>query len=185
MQVTFTRAGQRRYSVAIVREHGPRLQPRLAPGYDDLMPHDLAHFVVEEQFGIALGVFGQLAAGGAGIFAPAPADRAGRTRRSAHRISLAGRDDMRRSEALAWLCVSEWQRRAGRRASLPSDADASAVPPADLDRAVRRLDEVSSRWQALAVGESLTLTWPERLTFNAAGSRRGRKSSNDRPGARR
>ena len=113
MRVTFTRTGTRQYAVAIEREHGPRLVPRSAPGYDDLMPHDLAHYLVEETFGIRLGVFGQLAAGGAGVFTPASADRTVRVRRSEHRIAAAGRPDMGRSERLVYLCVSQWQRRTG------------------------------------------------------------------------
>jgi hypothetical protein len=40
-----------------------------APGYDDLMPHDLQHFIVERTLGIRNGIFGQLAHGGsAGTF---------------------------------------------------------------------------------------------------------------------
>ena len=78
MRVTFTRTDVRQYAVAIEREHGPRLVARSAPGYDDLMPHDVAHYVVEEVFGIRLGVFGQLAAGGAGVFTDlVAADHAG------------------------------------------------------------------------------------------------------------
>ena len=72
MRVTFTKVDTKRYAIAIVREHGPALVPRFAPGYDDLMPHDLAHYVVEEFFGIELGVWGQLAAGGGGIFTRLP-----------------------------------------------------------------------------------------------------------------
>ena len=64
MRVVFTKVDAKRYSIAIEREHGPALVPRPAPGYDDLMPHDLAHYVVEEFFGIELGVSRQLAAGG-------------------------------------------------------------------------------------------------------------------------
>jgi hypothetical protein len=35
-----------------------------APGYDPRLPHDMAHFVVENELGITGGVFGQLAQGG-------------------------------------------------------------------------------------------------------------------------
>ncbi len=64
MQVTFTRTAERRYRVSV---EGPGvvsswMEP--APGYDARLPHDMAHFVVEDELGIGGGVFGQLAGGG-------------------------------------------------------------------------------------------------------------------------
>src|SRR5687768_4258754 len=46
MEVTFTRTGERRYSVSV---EGPGIVTAVmdpAPGYDPLLPHDMAHFVV-------------------------------------------------------------------------------------------------------------------------------------------
>lgn len=73
MEVTFTRTGQRRYKVSV---NGPdvvasTLDP--APGFDALMPHDVAHFIVEKALGIEGGVFGQIALGGA--FRPDAAEK--------------------------------------------------------------------------------------------------------------
>ena len=71
MQVTFTKTGKRRYRVSV---EGPGvvaawMEP--APGYHERLPHDMAHFVVENELGLAGGIFGQLAAGGtAGTFQP-------------------------------------------------------------------------------------------------------------------
>ena len=42
-----------------------------APGYDDDIPHDLVHYVVEAVLGFGSGVFGRAAAGG-GTFVPVP-----------------------------------------------------------------------------------------------------------------
>ncbi len=40
-----------------------------APGYDDLLPHDLVHLVVELHWGLRDGIYGDVAAGGnAGTF---------------------------------------------------------------------------------------------------------------------
>ena len=176
VRVTFTKSSGRRYVVTVERERGPRLEPRFAPGYDDRMPHDLAHYLIEEQFGIRLGIFGQLAAGGGGIFAPAPAARTGRSRRSAQRLGRAGRTDMQRSERLVYHCVAEWELRTGRRRALPPVADAGTTTPAELDRAVSRLQDVARRWYALAPEESLTFTWPTSCTINPAGSPARRKA---------
>jgi hypothetical protein len=175
VRVRFTKSSGRRYLVTIERARGPQLEPRFAPGYDDRMPHDLAHYLIEEQFGIKLGIFGQLAAGGGGIFAPAPADRTGRSRRSATRLGRAGRTDKQRSEGLVYRCVSEWELRTGRRRSLPPLADASTTTPAELDRAVGRLEDVAQRWYPLLPGQSLTFTWPKSCTINPASSHEGRK----------
>jgi hypothetical protein len=174
MKVTFTKAGAKRYSIAIEREHGPRLVPRFAPGYDDLMPHDLAHYLVEEYFEIELGVWGQLAAGGGGIFAPAPEDNSLRYQRRAARIGAVGREDMRRSEHVVVTTVAAWELTVGR-TKHQSFTHSAEVDPDTLRGAVRRMAEVAERWQALHRGGSLDFVWPKELTFDAAKSHRGRR----------
>lgn len=174
MRVAFTKVDATRCSIAIEREHGPALVPRPAPGYDDLMPHDLAHYIVEEYFDIGLGVGGQLAAGGCGIFAPAPEDNTLKYQRRGQRIAAIGRLDMARSEQLVVIIVSAWERSIDRikhqTREFPIDLDPDA-----LHGAVRRTDEVARRWKALQHGASLTFTWPSHLTFEASKSRLGRR----------
>jgi hypothetical protein len=176
VQVTFTKVDEKRYLIEIEREHGPALEPRFGPGHDDLMPHDLAHYLVEEHFGIELGVWGQLAAGGGGIFRPAPSDDTGRFHRTARRIAAVGRADMASSEQLTGLVVALWEREIGRRKhrwrQYPGEVDADL-----LRSAIERLDEIAHRWEALQYGRSMTLVWPRRLAFDAAKSRRGRRRS--------
>ncbi len=173
--MTFTKVDDKRYLVTIEREHGPALVPRFAPGYDDLMPHDLAHYLVEESYGIQLGVWGQLAAGGGGIFTPAPEDNTLRSQRRAQRIGAVGRADMARSEQLVVLTVFTWERSIGRVKQQTRPASLE-VDPEDLAAAVRRMAEVAEQWRALPHGRSLTFTWPRRLVFDAATSPRGRRS---------
>jgi hypothetical protein len=176
MEVRFTRVDDKRYAVAVERSVGPPLMPRFGPANDELMPHDIAHYVVEEQFGIELGVWGQLAAGGSGIFWPAPEDNTLRYQRRAKRISAVGRDDMQRSELLAGITVAAWERSINRGKHGPGPLP-SGVDPEDLARAVRRMDEVAERWRHVARGGSLVLEWPQHLTFDAARSRRGRRTT--------
>jgi hypothetical protein len=93
MIVVFRRTGQRRYSVEAQRAGLPALVMNPAPGYDELLPHDMMHLVVEAQLGLTRGVFGQLAAGGdAGTFhLPLEHDKSGReTARARRRIKARG-----------------------------------------------------------------------------------------------
>ena len=159
MEVTFTRVDDKRYLIAVVREHGPALLPRPGPGRPDPVPHDLAHWVVEEHHRLALGVWGQLAAGGGGYFYPAPEDDTLRHRRLVQRLSAAGRDDMVRSEHLAQAVVAAW-----RHAREPRGA-------------VARLDEAVSRWRELGPGRGMTLTWPRDLTVDPSRPGNGRRGS--------
>jgi hypothetical protein len=165
MEVTFTKAAGRRYVMTVVRERGPRLAPRQGPGYDDRLPHDVVHFLVEAEAQLSAGVFGQIAAGHNNLFWPAdPGAQRRQARREAKRTaSGAERADTARSEELASVCRPLWELRAGHRRALPQWY--SRVPPGALDsplvgRILGRLDEFASRWQALQVGGSVTLSWP-------------------------
>jgi hypothetical protein len=183
MKATFTKIDGRRYSISCTRENGPALAPRQAPGYDPYMPHDLAHFLVEEQFGIRLGVFGQLAAGGEGVFKPPTNDRSGRTRRTGARVAEIGRADMARSERLVALVQPLWELHSGRKPRTQAVVDTTLATPFEISATMERFDEVSAKWHALRPGESITLEWPEELTFDTAGSSRGRQTR-DRVGRR-
>jgi hypothetical protein len=165
MRVTFTRTGERRYSVAIERAVGPRLAARQGPGYDPYLPHDLVHFVAEAEAGLRGAVFGSLAAGESGIFWPEDATRIRGDRRRARKRTAppAAQADMLLSERLAALSLSVWQLRTGRRSEPP--AWFAQLTPEQLgapliDRICDRLDRVAPRWHALPVGGGITLTWP-------------------------
>ena len=175
MRVTFTKTDAKRYTVTVEREIAPPLLPRFGPGHDDLVPHDLAHYLVEEQYGIRLGVFGQLAAGAHGLFFAAPEHRNLRLQRRDRRIAAVGHGDMVRSEALVQVTMAAWEREVGGRTwhqALPVRVE---VDPTQLARAVRRIHQVSAQWSALGLGESLALEWPAHLESNIAGSQRGRR----------
>jgi hypothetical protein len=184
MKVTFTKNEGRRYSVSFAREHGPALAPRNAPGYDPHLPHDLVHLLVEKQFGIRLGVFGQIAAGGEGVFRPAPNDRSGRTRRTTRRLGDIGRGDMARSERLVNMIHPLWELRSGRKPNTQPVVDPRLATPFDISATMERFDEYASQWEALRPGESITVEWPEDLTYNAGGSTAGRARVRDHAGRR-
>ena len=47
MEVTFTKLTGRRYWMSEVRDRGPALARRQAPGYDEYLPHEAVHLLVE------------------------------------------------------------------------------------------------------------------------------------------
>jgi hypothetical protein len=165
MDVTFTKLAGRRYRMAVVREHGPELAPRQGPGYDDYLPHDAVHFLVEAEAGLSGGAFGRIAAGRNNIFwAVDPSIRKRQARREAQRPpSKAEHADMARSETLASLCEPLWKLRAGQRSELPDWFASRASDVGEwplVERILVRLDEFARCWHALPVGGSVTLPWP-------------------------
>lgn len=164
MQVRFERTGGRRYAVAVLRQQHSDLRMDPAPGYSDLIPHDLVHLVVEEQFALRQGIFGQLAAGGnAGTFVPTEELRTKAWSRRVERRNRSTGRDMGRSEDLAAQVYPRWLRHSGH---LPGshydrqDPPPTDLRPTDLDQAFKRLDALSTQWRAVEVGASMTVTWP-------------------------
>lgn len=170
MNVTFTRTAERRYRVSV---EGPGvvsswMEP--APGYDARLPHDMAHFVVENELGIAGGIFGQLAAGGhARTFHPTDEQTSRKVVRRGKRISITNRDDATLSEKVVYLACRTWN--SGRPAAHPFEV----VSAEDIGRVCRTFDAVSTIWSGLAVGESMTLVW--RGGAARTGRRRSRLAS--------
>ena len=187
MIVVFRRTGQRRYSIAAQRPGHPDLVMDPAPGYDTLIPHDMMHLVVESRLGLTRGVFGQLAAGGdAGTF-HLPLQQISSTRETARartrikargaKLLREGRDESARSERATYICWYEWlarsqsselRKRASamtKNAEQVSNASAAAELRAlkreKLDEICRHLDQLSSHWSRLAVGQSMAVRWPD------------------------
>lgn len=180
MRVTFSKTGERSYSIAADRGTGAVMHMPKGPGYDVWLPHDVVHFLVERHCGIAYGVFGQLAAGGdAGTFFPIPHRRRDRTTRLSDRLGTIGRQDSERSERLTRACMTAWHARHGRRWEFGDAvaADEVATVPEPL---LAELDTVADAWHRLAIGQSLTLVWPPQLTVRPARSSRGRRRNRDR-----
>jgi hypothetical protein len=156
-----------------------------APGYDDSLPHDLVHFVVEAELGISRGIFGQLAAGGnAGTFQIHPtatgyrdmARERRRSKRKGQALAQRSSEETAFSERAAVICEHKWrsespttERRAraqisqryieGIRANC-SSAELRLLSAPTLQRVCRRLDEVSAAWTKLEVGQEVRLEWP-------------------------
>ncbi len=174
MILVFRRTGQRRYAVEAQRAELPDVVMNPAPGYDPLLPHDMMHMVVEAQLGLTRAVFGQLAAGGdAGTFhlpfkpdeRPRELARARtRVRARGKKLSREGRDEAARSERAAWICRHEWLARSqqqGQVRDTAGTAELGALNKSKLDEICEHLDELSSHWSSLEVGESMAVRWPD------------------------
>lgn len=144
-----------------------------APGYDDDIPHDLVHYIVEAELQLAAGVFGRAAKGGGSFVRTATGSHSARElarqRRKQQRRERALRteDDaaareLERSERLAALCDVAWRRRHGQRADplRTAPAPASDEESARIERVVQRLDVVAPIWRSLPVGCALVFSWP-------------------------
>ena len=167
MEVTFTKLSGRRYLVAVAREHGPELAPRQGPGYDDYLPHDAVHFLVEAEAGLTGGVFGRIAAGHNNLFWPAdPAQRRRQGRREKKwRPDADERADMARSEELASLARPLWEWHAGHRAELPpsfSRITQRSFDSALMQRILARLDGFAAQWYPLPARGEITYEWSPR-----------------------
>jgi hypothetical protein len=148
MRVTFTRTAARRYRVSVHRDRAPDLVLEPAPGFDAYLPHDLIHFAVECHWRLRDGVFGQLAAGGTGIFLPSDETR---TRGWARKSKLAG------FAQIAWNVHSGHHAAPEYTARMRSAAN---VTDEELAGVLARLDELAKRWHSAGVGGGITLTWP-------------------------
>ena len=187
MTLVFRRTGQRRYAVEVQRPGLPDLEMNPAPGYDPLMPHDMMHLVVEGQLGLTRGIFGQLAVGGnAGTFhlftksdeSSRKIARAGRRVRARGKSLLKdGRDECLESERATYICWYEWLARSSspeqRKQSETMAQQAKSVRTTGgvtalrtlnqrkLDEICKHLDQLSSRWSSLAIGQCMTVAWPD------------------------
>ena len=176
MVLVFSRTGERRYGIEVLRSRSPALAMNPAPGYNERLPHDMMHLVVEAKLGITRGIFGQLAAGGdAGTFHLA-LTRSGRSRavaRTATRVKARGRkllkegrDDLARSERATYICWQEWLARSQSQDLGAVRKTGGIKKPSDfteieLDEICEHLDQLSSHWSSLAVGESVAVRWPD------------------------
>jgi len=168
VRVTFRKTHRRGYAVEIARERHEDLTMNPAPGYDDLLPHDLVHLLVELHWGLRDGIYGELAAGGnAGTFRLAdtrPADETSRERRRKARRAQRSHHgaDLGRSEHLAGVVHARWNAR--RHATGLPDWYANALAASgatedEVESALAEAEALSARWRQVQIGDAMTLEW--------------------------
>lgn len=190
MIIVFRRTGQRRYGVEALRPGFPDVMMHPAPGYDRLIPHDMMHLVVEAQLGLSRAIFGQLASGGnAGTFQLSdktnekPRDDKRIRKRAGSRgrkLLKQGRDECAQSERVTYVCWQEWLARSSSRersklgremAQQAREVRDTELPAAlnkrKLDDICEHLDELSSHWSRVDVGQSVAVSWPDLSIVNS------------------
>ena len=135
-----------------------------APGYDPRLPHDMAHFVVENELGL-MGVFGQLASGGhAHSFRPIDEPKNIRAAKRGDRISTESRRDAEQSEKVIFLAQRTWLG-----GPIDDVYPVKEVSAGEIARICSEFERVSSIWSKLPVGGSMTLEWnPKRKSHKAS-----------------
>ena len=172
----------------------PDFEMNPAPGYDNLIPHDLMHMVVEAQLGLSRAVFGQLAAGGdAGTFHPIFRDNEkpremsrvrNRVKERSQRLMREGRDDCAQSERATYICWQYWLARSRSNVlkaasqsmaqqakdvrNLATTRELGVLSQSKLAEICNHLDVLSSHWSQLEVGQSMAVRWPD-LAVTTAG----------------
>lgn len=180
MKVAFKRTGARRYAVIVTPVGEPPRALDPAPGYDDDIPHDLVHYLVEAELGLTYGVYGSAARGGgsfiAGVDHDATARQRARDQRRQRKREQALRThdarhaaEMAHSERLAAVCDVAWRRRHGQRPD-PSRLAPPLRPEdaAEVERVVARLDAVAPLWRTLPIDGALVFAWPAVTPLDAA-----------------
>jgi hypothetical protein len=170
MRVTFPRLPEHERAYALVerddgavyRLYGGKAGPRL--------PHDVMHFVVERELGIADGIWGGIASG---IIFDSMQHVSGRrpphARERSKDLLASFQQRGLRAEVLANFVESvagldhpsdtQILTLAATQLSVLPDADAD-VDPAEVAAAARALQVEAARWARLRVGEELSYEWP-------------------------
>ena len=159
VKVTFRKTHEKGYSVAV---EGPGIHPATmdpAPGYDSRLPHDAAHFIVENELGIMGGVFGQLAAGGtARTFFAKDRKKPRKAKAFGETLAKANKVDALFSEHAVYAAQSRWEKH-----DIIPD---TKIPLEDIARICTRFEDFAREWSVLPVGGSITLEWRPRLRGN-------------------
>jgi hypothetical protein len=163
------------YVVLIQREDGLTVQ---LPGYDQdaAVPHHLAHFVTEHEFGLTHGVFGCIAAGAMFSNMTLVGTRPRYETQTRSRAVLRGyAGELGLAESLSGVVHEAVEQHldlgTGYRRLRAAWGALRPTPcpfgPADLNHVLGLLDQLGRRWHALGPGEVLALRWQGNRPRNA------------------
>jgi hypothetical protein len=186
MEITFTRTSERTYTTVLVRDDGVVIH---VPSFDRpaWLPHDLAHYVVEHALALTHGFWACVAAGavfpGMKVISGHQPPRA--VARSQAIIKAAGQHGTE-AEVLVGILVeitrqeldTNWLVASARlaeawRASPPARDTLSAD---EMQHVCTALRDIQRQWQALAIGQSITVTWSYNRSRHQSAARSRRQA---------
>jgi len=171
VKIAMTRSAERTSTTHVLRDDGVALElPSHAPLHR--LPHDLAHFVVERALGLTSGFWGSIASGAIfGGMRVVPRRRAAGAGERSRQLMEHARPQITEAEALVGTVVEIYQRRldpnwTAARALLggtwrPARPSRELPTQAEMSRVCEGLAEAEKRWLRLAIGESITMQWPQ------------------------
>jgi hypothetical protein len=135
---------------AVVDRPGAEVVQFAVYDYGPMLPHDLLHYVVEDQLGLEFGFWGLVCAGA-----------------KLQSVQAYGARDPRRipqqDDPLVTAHIDELLTAEGIVAAfsgLPGSESKPELDPDQIQRIRSRITELNERWQATPPGEMLRLRWP-------------------------
>ncbi|MGH2515929.1 MAG: hypothetical protein ACRDHP_09775 [Ktedonobacterales bacterium] len=174
MEIIFTRDGERRYSTIAVRDDGVTLR---VPAFDQpkWIPHDLAHYVIEQALHLRLGFWGCVAAGaifpGMRVISGRQPPHAAARSHAVIRETVAGQYGTEAEAQVAFFIQITQQHVAADRATAylrhrmwqPGKSTREPLCTDDVRRVCTELYAMQERWQVLAIGQNIIVTWPHAI----------------------
>ena len=169
MEITFAKKGLRDYQVVVKRDDGVLLKVQ---SFDRpiLLPHDMAHFVVENELRLEHGFWGLLAAG---VLFSNTRVAAGRVRPRARERSRSVLKEVGQQPIEAEVLVSvmlsiaeervdeDWRKVQTRLDEVwkPRKSQRGPISHDEVRRVCSELRSAEEQWRALSVGQSTTVVW--------------------------
>jgi hypothetical protein len=149
VDITIVKADTGPHRAVVARPGGEAVQFAVYD-YGPMLPHDLVHYVVEDELGLDFGFWGLVCAGAK--LGSVQAYGARDPRRVSHQddpLVTAHVDDLLAAEGF----VAAFS-------AFPGSASEPGLAPGLIERIRSRITELNQRWQATAAGERLRLRWP-------------------------
>lgn len=172
MRLQLKRLDDRRYETLITRADGVTYHVK-GVGHMGVIPHDLAHFVVEQALGIRRGFWGSVADGAVfGSLTHVSGRRRPHAAQRSKEVWKANATALTEAELLVGLFDRAFadglgadspalRERLRRYTWTPPGERPRHVTPAQIASACSAWDEMLRAWNGLEIGDTLDLDWPE------------------------
>lgn len=182
MQLRLTRLDERRYETEIIRSDGVTYHVK-GVGHMSAIPHDLAHFAIEQGLAIRGGFWGSVADGAVfGSLTHVSGRRRPKAAERSKQVLKANKDELTATEILVGLFNEaleeglgpespELRERLRRYTWTPPGQQPRQFTDEQITAACSGWRRMLDLWQELPIGGTLELVWPE--PNRARGGRKG------------